>query len=174
MIVGLTLSAFTTLHVIVSLIAIAAGAIVVLGMLGARRLPGTTAVFLATTILTSVTGLLFPFAGLLPSHVFAILSLVVLALAVLALYVFRLEGRWRWVYVVTALVALYLNVFVAVVQAFQKVAVLQPLSPTQSEPPFLIAELAILALFVTFGALALRRFDPAPPVGAPGAASGAV
>ena len=170
MIVGLSLSAFTTLHVIISLIAIAAGLIVVVGMLGARRLPGTTAVFLATTVLTSVTGLLFPFSGLLPSHVFAIVSLVVLALAILALYALRLEGPWRWVYVLCALVALYLNVFVAVVQAFQKVAVLQPLSPTQSEPPFVIAQLAALVFFVILGALALRRFHPALAVKAPGAA----
>jgi hypothetical protein len=165
MILGLSLSAFTTLHVIVSLLAIAAGLVVAVGMPAARPFPGTTAVFFATTLLTSVTGLLFPFSGLLPSHVFAILSLVVLALAVLALYVFRLEGQWRWVYVVSVLVALYLNVFVAVVQAFQKIAVLQPLSPTQSEPPFLIAELALLAVFGLLGALALRGFYPAWPVG---------
>jgi len=170
MILGLSLSAFTTLHVSVSLVAIAAGLIVVGGMLGARRLPGTTAVFLATSVLTSVTGLLFPFSGLLPSHVFAIVSLVVLALALLALYAFRLEGPWRWVYVVSALVALYLNVFVGVVQAFQKVALLQPLSPTQSEPPFLIAQLAVLAVFVVLGALALRGFHPVLPAGAAGAA----
>ena len=170
MILGLSLSVFTTLHVSVSLVAIAAGFIVVGGMLGARRLPGTSAVFLATSVLTSVTGLLFPFSGLLPSHVFAIVSLVVLALALVALYAFRLEGPWRWVYVVSALVALYLNVFVGVVQAFQKVALLQPLSPTQSEPPFLIAQLAVLALFVAVGALALRGFHPVLPVGAAAAA----
>src|SRR5262245_35476162 len=170
MILGLSLSAFTTLHVIVSLLAIAAGFIVVIGMLGGRRLPGTTAFFLATTVLTSLTGLLFPFSGLLPSHAFAILSLLVLALALAGLYVFRLAGPWRWIYVLGALVALYLNVFVAVVQAFQKVAVLQPLSPTQSEPPFLIAELAVLALFVILGAVALRRFHPALPVNPPGPA----
>lgn len=173
MIIGLSLSAFTTLHVIVSLIAIAAGFIVLLGMLGAHRLAGTTAIFLATTVLTSVTGLLFPFSSLLPSHAFAILSLVVLALAVLALYVFRLEGSWRWVYIISALIALYLNVFVAVVQAFQKVSFLQPLSPTQSEPPFFIAQLAILVLFVLLGAVALRKFYPATAAGAAAAAAGA-
>jgi hypothetical protein len=172
MIIGLSPSAFTTLHVIVSLIAIAAGFIVLLGMLGARRLPGMTAIFLATTVLTSVTGLLFPYSRLLPSHVFAILSLVVLALAVLALYVFRLEGSWRWVYIVSALIALYLNVFVAVVQAFQKVSFLQPLSPTQSEPPFLIAELAILVLLVLLGAVALRKFYPDAAAGTPAVATG--
>ena len=168
MVLGLSLSAFTTLHVIQSLLAIATGLIVVGGMLAARRLPGTTAVFLATTGMTSVTGLLFPFFGLLPSHVFAVLALVVLALALLALYAFRLEGPWRWVYVVSALIALYLNVFVAVVQAFQKLALLQPLSPTQSEPPFLIAELTVLALFVVCGALALKWFRSALPTGGGG------
>jgi hypothetical protein len=168
MIVGLSLSAFTTLHVVVSLLAIATGFIVAGGMLAARQLPGITAVFLASTVLTSVSGLLFPFSGLLPSHVFAILSLVVLALALLALYVFRLAGPWRWIYVVSALFALYLNAFVAVVQAFQKLAPLQPLAPTQSEPPFLIAQLAVLALFVGLGALALKWFRPAPPLGGAG------
>jgi hypothetical protein len=167
MIIGLSLSAFTTLHVVLSLIGILAGIVVVLGMLGARRLPGCTALFLLTTILTSVTGLLFPFSGLLPSHVLAIISLVVLALAVLALYVFDLQGIWRWVYVVSAVVALYLNVFVGVVQAFQKVAFLQPLSPTQSEPPFVIAQLAVLAIFILLGGWAIRSFHPTRRVASP-------
>jgi hypothetical protein len=167
MIIGLSLSAFTTLHVVLSLIGILAGIVVVLGMLGARRLPGWTALFLLTTILTSVTGLLFPFSGLLPSHVLAIISLVVLVLAVLALYVFDLQGIWRWVYVVGAVIALYLNVFVGVVQAFQKVAFLQPLSPTQSEPPFVIAQLAVLAIFILLGGWAIRSFHPTQRVATP-------
>jgi hypothetical protein len=167
MIIGLSLSAFTTLHVVLSLIGILAGIVVLLGMLGARRLPGWTALFLLTTILTSVTGLLFPFSGLLPSHVLAIISLVVLALAVLALYVFDLQGIWRWVYVVSAVIALYLNVFVGVVQAFQKVAFLQPLSPTQSEPPFVIAQLAVLAIFILLGGWAIRSFHPTRRVASP-------
>jgi hypothetical protein len=172
MILGPSLSAFTTLDVSVSLVALSAGLLVVGGRLGASRHPGITAVFLflATTVWTCVSGLLLPFSGLLPSHVFAMLSLVVLALALLALYAFRLKGPWRWVYVVSALTALCLNVFVAVVQAFQTVALLQPLSPTQSEPLFLIAELAVLAVFVVLGALALRWFHPALPVGGAGAA----
>jgi hypothetical protein len=167
MMIGLSLSAFTTLHVVLSLIGILAGIVVVLGMLGARRLPGWTLLFLLTTILTSVTGLLFPFSGLLPSHVLALISLGVLALAVLALYVFHLQGLWRWVYVVSAVLALYLNVFVGVVQAFQKVAFLQPLSPTQSEPPFLIAQLAVLAIFILLGVWAVRSFYPAQRVATP-------
>jgi hypothetical protein len=114
-----------------------------------------------------VTGLLFPFSGLLPSHVLAIISLVVLALAVLALYVFDLAGIWRWVYVVSAVIALYLNVFVGVVQAFQKVAFLQPLSPTQSEPPFVIVQLAVLVIFILLGGWAVRSFYPTQRVASP-------
>jgi len=167
MIIGLSLSAFTTLHVVLSLIGILAGIVVVLGMLAARGLPGWTALFLLTTILTSVTGLLFPFSGLLPSHVLAIISLVVLALAGLALYGFHLQGSWRWVYVVSAVIALYLNVFVGVVQAFQKIAFLQWLSPTQSEPPFLITQLVVLAIFILLGVWAVRSFYPAQRVAAP-------
>lgn len=167
MIIGLSLSAFTTLHVLLSLIGILAGIVVALGMLGARRLPGWTALFLLTTILTSVTGLLFPFSAVLPSHVLAIISLVVLTLAVLALYVFDLQGIWRWVYVISAVIALYLNVFVGVVQAFQKVAFLQPLSPTQSEPPFVIAQLAVLVVFIFLGGWAIRSFHPSPRLATP-------
>ena len=160
MTLGLSLSAFTTLHVIISLIGIATGFIVLFGLLNAQRLEAWTAVFLATTILTSVTGFMFPIDGLTPGLVVGAISLVVLAVALVALYVFRLDGPWRWVYVVTALLALYLNVFVGVVQAFQKLAVLQPLAPTQSEPPFAVAQLAVLALFLAAGFLALRRFHP--------------
>jgi len=161
MILGLSLSAFTTVHVIISLVAIAAGLVVVFGMLGNKRLPGWTALFLLTTILTSATGFLFPFDKLLPSHITGIISLVVLAIALLALYVFRLSGGWRWIYVVAAVAALYLNVFVAVVQSFMKVSFLTPLAPTQSEPPFLIAQLAVLAIFAVLGFLAVKRFHPA-------------
>ena len=126
MILGMSFSTFTTLHVIISLIAIVTGLVALLGMLGGKKLGGWTALFLATTVLTSVTGFLFPLTKLLPSHVVGIISLVVLAAALLALYVFHLDGPWRWIYVVGAVLALYLNVFVAVVQAFQKLAFLQP------------------------------------------------
>jgi hypothetical protein len=166
MVLGLSLSAFTTLHVVISLIGIASGLIVLYGMLAGHRMNGWTALFLLTTILTSVTGFLFPFNGWLPSHAVGAISLVVLAAAVFALYVFRLSGAWRWIYVASALAALYLNVFVGVVQAFQKLAVLQPLAPTQSEPPFAIAQLVVLAIFLAAGFLAVRRFHPAAAVAA--------
>jgi hypothetical protein len=160
MTLGLSISAFTTLHVIISLIGIAAGFIVLYGMLGSQRLEAWTALFLATTVLTSVTGFMFPIGGLTPGLVIGAISLVVLAVAVAALYAFRLAGPWRWIYVVTALLALYLNVFVGVVQAFQKLAFLQPLAPTQSEPPFAVAQLAVLAIFAALGFAAVRRFHP--------------
>ena len=159
MILGMSLSTFTTVHVIISLI----GIVVVLGMLGGRKLGGWTAIFLAITVLTSVTGFLFPFTKLLPSHVVGIISLVVLAVAVLALYAFHLDGPWRWIYVAGAILALYLNAFVAVVQAFQKLAFLQPLAPTQAEAPFIVAQVAVLAIFAALGLLAVRRFHPSMP-----------
>jgi hypothetical protein len=148
MMLGLSISAFTTLHVVMSLIGIVTGVVVVLGMLGGKRLPALTATFLAATVLTSVTGFMFPFHQLLPSHIVGIVSLVVLAPALLALYAFRLGGAWRWVYVAGAVIGLYLNVFVGVVQAFQKLVFLQPLAPTQSEGPFLVAQVAVLAIFL--------------------------
>jgi hypothetical protein len=163
MILGMSLSTFTTVHVIISLIGIVTGIVVVLGMLGGRKLGGWTAIFLATTVLTSVTGFLFPFTKLLPSHVVGIISLVVLAVAVLALYAFHLDGPWRWIYVAGAILALYLNAFVAVVQAFQKLAFLQPLAPTQAEAPFIVAQVAVLAIFAALGLLAVRRFHPSMP-----------
>jgi hypothetical protein len=163
MILGMSLSTFTTLHVIISLIGIVTGIVVVLGMLGGRKLGGWTAIFLATTVLTSATGFLFPFTKLLPSHVVGIVSLVVLAAALLALYIFWLEGPWRWIYVAGATLALYLNVFVAVVQAFQKLAFLQPLAPTQAEAPFIVAQVAVLAIFAALGFLAVKRFHPLMP-----------
>jgi len=145
------LNAFTLFHVVLSLVGIASGLIVLFGMIGAKRLDGWTALFLATTVLTSVTGFFFPVAGFMPSHAVGIISLVVLAAALVALYVQRLAGSWRWIYVVGAVVALYLNVFVAVVQAFRKLSFLEPLAPTQSEPPFQIAQLAVLLLFAAIG-----------------------
>jgi hypothetical protein len=162
MTLGLSLSAFTTLHVIISLVGIASGLMVLFGMLGSQRMAGLTALFLITTALTSVTGFMFPFHGVLPSHIVGGISLVLLAIALAALHAFRLEGAWRWLYVVTATAALYLNVFVAVAQAFQKIAFLQPLAPTQSEPPFLVAQIIVLALFLWLGYLAVRRFHPGP------------
>ena len=161
MVLGMSLAAFTQLHVILSLIGIGAGIVVLFGMLGGKRLPGWTALFLATTVLTSATGFLFPFQQLLPSHIVGIISLVALAIALFALYVRRLAGSWRWIYVVTAVFSLYLNCFVGVVQAFLKQPFLKPLAPTQSEPPFVIAQAIVLLIFVVLGFLAVRAFHPA-------------
>lgn len=160
MILGMSFSAFTTVHVVISLIGIVTGIIVLLGMVGGRRVDGLTTAFLATTVLTSVTGFMFPFSQLLPSHIVGAISLVVLALALVALYGKGLAGVWRSIYIVTATMALYLNVFVGVVQAFQKLPFLQPLAPTQAEAPFVIAQVAVLALFAVLGFLAVKRFHP--------------
>jgi len=160
MILGMSTSAFTLFHVILSLIGIAAGLVVVVGMFGSKKLEGWTAVFLAATVLTSVTGYFFPRDQILPSHIVGALSLIVLAIAILALYRFRLEGNWRWIYIVTALVALWFNVFVAIAQAFQKISFLNALAPTQSDPPFIIAQLVVLAAFVAIGFAALKSFRP--------------
>jgi hypothetical protein len=160
MILGMSLSAFTTFHVLLSLIGIASGLIVLGAMIEGKRAPAWTVIFLLTTIATSVTGFLFPFKTFDPALVVGTISLVLLAIAVLALYVLHLGGLWRPVYIVAAVMALYLNVFVAVVQAFQKVPFLHPLAPTQSEPPFAIAQAAVLIVFVVLGFLALRRFHP--------------
>ena len=154
------LSTYTIVHVIISLIAIVAGFIVVFGMLGSNRMQGWTAVFLATAILTSLTGFGFPFDHVLPSHVVGAISLVVLLVAILAYYQFRLAGPWRWIYVVSTIVALWFNVFVLIVQAFRKISWLTPLAPTQAEPPFQVAQGAALALFVVLGILAARKFHP--------------
>ena len=162
MIAGLSIENFTILHTAISLIAIASGLIVLAGMLRARRLPGWTAVFLVTTILTSVTGFMFPISGLTPAIVFGLISIVILVIALAALYLKHLSGAWRWIYVTTALAALYFNVFVLIVQAFQKVPALQKLAPTQSEPPFQIVQGVALAVFVISGIVAVRRFRPVP------------
>ena len=160
MIAGLSIENFTILHTAISLIAIASGLIVLAGMLRARRLPGWTAVFLVTTILTSVTGFMFPISGLTPAIVCGLISIVILVIALAALYLKHLSGAWRWIYVTTALMALYLNVFVLIVQSFQKLPALQKLAPTQSEPPFLIAQAVALIAFLILGAMAARKFRP--------------
>jgi hypothetical protein len=160
MILGMSIDTFTVVHVIISLIGIASGLIALFGMFGGNRMSGMTALFLLTTILTSVTGFLFPISGFTPAIGTGILSLVALAFALLGLYVFRLAGAWRWIYVVTAVIALYLNVFVLVVQSFQKLAFLRPLAPTQSEPPFAITQGIVLLLFIVAGVVAVRRFHP--------------
>jgi hypothetical protein len=164
MILGMSLSTFTTLHVIISLIAIVSGIIVMFGLLTSKRMPGLTAIFLFFTILTSATGFLFPFEKLLPSHMIGILSLVLLAIACLALYGMKLSGSWRSVYVVTAMTSLYLNVFVLIIQAFLKVPALHALAPSvpPSEPPFAIIQGIVLVFFVLVIIGAVRRYRPIP------------
>lgn len=160
MIWGMTTSTFTLVHVLLSLVGIASGLVVVFGLLGGRSSGGWTALFLATTVATSVTGFGFPFDHLSPSHKVGIISLVVLVVAVLARYAFRLAGAWRLVYVIATAAALYLNVFVGVVQAFLKVPTLSALAPKQTEPPFLITQLVVLLLFVGLTIASARRFRP--------------
>jgi hypothetical protein len=159
---NLVMTTLGYVHSAISLIGIGSGFVVVRGMLHAQRLEGWTAVFLLTTVATSVTGFFFPFGVLLPSHKIGILSLVLLAIAIVALYVRHLTGAWRWIYVVCAVASQYFNCFVLVVQLFRRVTVLQTLAPTQSEPPFAVAQLVVLLLFVWLGMRAVKRFHPAP------------
>jgi hypothetical protein len=152
------MNAFTLFHVVLSLLGIASGFVVVFGMLAGKRRDRCTVVFLTTTVLTSVTGFLFPFHGFMLSYVFGVLSMIVLALAIYARYVRHLAGGWRRTYVISAVIALYLNFFVLIVQAFRKVPALTALAPTQSEPPFIVAQGAALVLFVALGAAAASKF----------------
>jgi hypothetical protein len=159
MILGMTVKTFTEFHVLLSLVGIAAGVIVALAMLSAKRVPTTTAVFLITTAATDLTGFLFPMP-FDPADVIGIISLVFVALATLALYSGKLAASWRWVYVVSALFSLYLNCFVLVVQSFQKVAFFHALAPTGKEPAFAAAQGVVLILFLGVGFAALRKFRP--------------
>ena len=160
MVLGMSLAAFTLLHVIISLIGIAAGLIVMFGMFASSRMPALTAVFLITTILTSITGFMFPFKAFGPPHAVGVISLVVLVFTVLGLYVYKLAGRWRAIYVSTAIVSLYLNVFVLVVQMFQKIPALNQFAPKGNEPPFAITQGIVLVLFALAGWQAVKRFHP--------------
>src|SRR5260221_7290796 len=167
MILGMSLSPFVPVHVIISLIAIVSGIIVMFGLLTSKRMPGLTAIFLLFTILTSATGFLIPpllSEKLLPSHMIGILSLVLLAIACIALYVMNLSGLWRSVYIVTAMTSLYLNIFVLIIQAFLKVPALHALAPSvpPSEPPFAILQGIVLVFFVIVIIGAVRRFRPMP------------
>ena len=164
MILGMSLSTFTAFHVIISLIAIVSGLFVMFGLLGSNRRPSLTATFLLFTILTSATGFLFPFDKLLPSHMIGIVSLLLLGTACIALYVMKLSGSWRWIYVLTAMIALYLNVFVLVIQSFLKLGPLHTLAPSipPSEPPFAVTQGIVLLFFILVIIGAVRRFRPAP------------
>ena len=158
MILGMSTATFTLLHVVISLIGIFSGFLVLFGMFRAKRLPGWTALFLTTTVLTSVTGFGFPFTKVSPPHVVGAISLVVLAVCLAARYWKQMESGWRMTYVVTAVAALYLNVFVLVVQLFVKTPALAQLAPTQQEAPFAVTQVLVLALFVWLGWAAVRGF----------------
>ena len=166
MVLGLSLPALTLVHVIISLIAIVAGLVVMFGLLGSKPMPGLTAIFLLFTILTSATGFVIPpllTEKLLPSHIIGILSLALLAIACIALYAMNLAGSWRWIYVLTALISLYLNTFVLVIQSFLKIPALTALAPGNppSGPVFAVAQGAVLVFFVIMIIGTWRRFRPA-------------
>ncbi len=158
MVFGMSLATYTLIHVIISLIGIGSGLIVLFGMFGGKRLDGMTALFLAATVLTSLTGFGFPFEHVTPGIILGVLSLVVLAIAVTARYSFRMAGKWRTIYVVTAVIALYFNCFVLIAQSFQKVPALHALAPKGNEPPFAIAQGILLVLFIVAGTLAVKKF----------------
>jgi hypothetical protein len=150
------------IHVAISLVGIGSGFVVLYGLLTTQRMKRWTALFLATTLATTLTGFLFPFKGFTPAIGTGIVSLIVLIPAILALYRYRLAGAWRWIYVVGSVSGLYLNVFVLIVQAFQKVPALRALAPTQTEAPFAAAQLTTLVLFIVFGTLAVKKFRIGP------------
>lgn len=162
MILGMSLAAFTQLHVAISLIGIAAGFIVIFGMLASRTLPLVTALFLITTALTSLTGFFFPLHGVTPGIIIGVLSCVVLIFALVARYPGHMAGGWRSTWIVTAILAQYFNFFVLIVQSFEKVPALHALAPTQKEAPFKIVQLVALILFIVLAVLAVRKFRPAP------------
>lgn len=149
---------FTLIHVVISLIAIFSGFIVLYGLLKSKKLDDWTAIFLATTALTSITGFLFPFHGITPAIVVGIIFIVILAMAIFARYGRKLAGVWRKTYVITAVLALYLNFFVFVAQSFEKIPTLKNISPTQNDPPFKITQLVVLIAFIALGTLATIRF----------------
>ena len=151
---------FTGVHTWLSLVAMVTGFIVVVGLVGGRKRPLWTLLFLATAVATGVTGFGFPFTRFLPSHAVGAIALVVLLVAMLARYGYRFAGAWRWIYVVATVASLYFLVFVAIAQAFQKVPSLARLAPTGSEPPFVAAQSVALVLFAVLGFAAAKRFRP--------------
>jgi hypothetical protein len=161
MILGLSLPTFAAFHVILSVIGIGSGMIVLFGLLDGQLLRLINLFFLVTTVATSVTGFLFPFKGITPGIKIGILSLIALAVAMTALYRFRLAGRWRATFVVSAMVALYFNIFVLIVQLFEKVPALHALAPTQTELPFLIAQIVLLLVFIVLTIMAEKNFQKA-------------
>lgn len=158
------MNAFTVFHVALSLIGILSGFVVVFGMIASKNCTGWTRIFLWTTLATSMTGFLFPIHGFTPALGTGIVSVIVLGFTFYALYAKKLFGGWRTVFVVTAVIAQYLNFFVLIVQSFLHVAVLHALAPTQKEPPFAIAQGAALLLFLVLGIVATKRYHPVAPL----------
>jgi hypothetical protein len=152
------LAAFTLFHVALSLVGILAGLVVVFGLIAGKWLNGWTGLFLTTTVATSATGFLFPYHGFKPSYAVGIVSLLVLAIAIFAFYGRGLAGAWRRTYVISAVISLYLNVFVLIAQLFMKVPALKALAPTQAEPPFLVTQVVVMVVFIVLGFLAGKRF----------------
>lgn len=148
----------TLVHTLISLVGIVSGFVVIFGLQGGKRLDGWTAVFLVTTVLTSVTGFFFPFFQLLPSHILGIISLVVLVPAIYGRYAGHLAGPWRWIYVLGAVMAQYFNCFVLVVQLYRRVPALAALAPTQTEAPFKVTQLVVLVVFGVLAVRALKGF----------------
>jgi len=155
------LGAFTAFHVAISLVAIMAGFVVVFNMLGGTASKGWTGMFLWTTLATSVTGFMFPFNGFTPAVGTGIVALVVMIPTLIAIYGKKLTGFWRPTYVIGAVISLYLNFFVLIVQSFMKIPALNVLAPTQKETPFAVAQGLALVLFVGLGIVAVRKFRPA-------------
>jgi hypothetical protein len=163
MVLGMSLSAFTMLHVIISLIGIGTGFIVLFGLINGRLPSAWNTVFLVTTILTSLTGFAFPNDKITPGIILGILSIIVLAIALVALYVFHLRGAWRRTYAITAMIALYFNVFVLIAQTFEHVPAFHALAPTGTETPFKVAQLLLLVLFTVLISAAAKKFrNPTP------------
>jgi hypothetical protein len=160
MTLGMSLETFTLVHVVLSLIGIVSGIVVLLGMFSSKTLNGMTAVFLITTALTSITGFMFPFNGVTPGIIVGAISMVALALAVAARYAFKMQGAWRWIYIVTSGMALFLNVLVLIIQSFQKLPALHALAPNENDPAALITKIVALAAFVVLTIQAVRKFHP--------------
>jgi hypothetical protein len=156
------LQIYTIIHTLISLVAIFTGFVVLFGLLAGKRLSGWTKWFLITAVATTVTGFFFPFHGLTPAFKLGIISSIVLVITIIARYRKQLTGAWRWIYVVGAVISLYFNVFVLVVQSFEKISALHAMAPTQTEQPFKLTQLIVLALFIVFGIAAVIRFQSEP------------
>ncbi len=151
---------YTIIHTLISLVAIFTGLIVVFGMIGGKRLDGWTKWFLITAVLTTATGFFFPFHGVTPAIILGMITVPVVAIAIYARYSRQLSGAWRWIYVVGAVMSLYFNLFVLVVQLFEKVPALHAIAPTQTESPFKLTQLAVLIVSILLGIVAVVRFRP--------------